>query len=76
MRTSPVVAYPDEPLRIVVHRVAETCLTRFPIVDRETHRLIGRIALDDLLQARARNLDAERRRERVLRIALPRFSSL
>ena len=29
------------------------------------------IALDDLLKARARNLDAEQRRERVLRVRFP-----
>jgi H+/Cl- antiporter ClcA len=79
VRTSAAIAYPDEPLRVIVHRMAETGLTRFPIVDREAHRLIGIIALDDLLQARARNLDAERRRERVLRMRFalpPRFSYL
>ena len=30
----PVVAYPDEPLRVVVYRMAETGLTRFPVVER------------------------------------------
>src|SRR5438874_271211 len=30
VRTDPVVAYPDEPLRAVVYRMAETGLTRFP----------------------------------------------
>jgi hypothetical protein len=29
------------------------------------------VALDDLLKARAQNLDAERRRERVLRVRFP-----
>ena len=29
-----MVAYPDEPLRVIVHRMAETGLTRFPVVDR------------------------------------------
>jgi hypothetical protein len=29
------------------------------------------IALDDLLKARAKNLDAEHRRERVLRVRFP-----
>jgi H+/Cl- antiporter ClcA/predicted transcriptional regulator len=73
LRAQPVVAFPDEPLRAVVYRMAETGLTRFPVVDRERHRLIGMIALSDLLKARALNLDAERRRERVLgaRITLP-----
>jgi CBS domain-containing protein len=69
---SPVVAYPDEPLRLVVYRMAETGLTRFPVVERGGHRkLVGMIALKDLLQARVRNLQEERRRERVLRTRIP-----
>jgi CIC family chloride channel protein len=73
MRASPVVAHPDETVRMVVYRMAETGLTRFPVVDRSGHKLIGLIALTDLLKARALTLDAEHRRERVLgtRIAMP-----
>lgn len=67
---NPVVAYPDEPLRVVVYRMAETGLTRFPVVERETRRVIGMISLNDLLKARVRNLEAERRRERVLPVRL------
>jgi len=70
-----VVAWPDEPLRLVAHRMAETGLTRFPVVTREKPtRLVGMIALSDLLRARAMNLDADRRREQVLplRTVLPR----
>jgi CBS domain-containing protein len=66
LKTRPIVAYPDESLRMIVDRMAETGLTRFPVVDREHRRLIGMIALTDLLKARALNLDAEQRRERVL----------
>jgi chloride channel protein, CIC family len=63
----PVVAYPGEPLRVVVYRMADTGLTRFPVVDPdEGGKLLGMISLKDLLKARALNLDAERRRERVL----------
>ena len=73
MRTDPVVAYPDEPLRLVVYRMAETGLTRFPVIERRSRALVGMIALTDLLKARTLTLDAERRRERVLgaRIAMP-----
>jgi chloride channel protein, CIC family len=73
VRASPIVAHPDESLRMVVYRMAETGLTRFPVVDRKSRRLIGMIALTDLLKARALTLDAEHRRERVLgtRIAMP-----
>ena len=69
---NPVVAYPDEPLRVVVYRMAETGFTRFPVVDRDDERrLVGMISLHDLLSARTRNLEEERNRERVLRIRLP-----
>jgi H+/Cl- antiporter ClcA len=68
-RRDATVAYPDEPLRVVVHRMAETGLTRFPVVDRgDGRRLVGMISLEDLLKARALNLDAERRRERIMRV--------
>jgi H+/Cl- antiporter ClcA len=67
----PVVAYPGEPLRTVVLRMAETGFTRFPVVDPQTGRLAGMISLEDLLMARVRNLDEERRRERPLRFRLP-----
>ena len=57
---------------MIVYRIASTGLTRFPVVDRE-RRLVGLIALSDLLRARTLNLEAEQRRERVLgaHIALP-----
>ncbi len=72
--TDPVVAYADEPLRVVVYRMAETGLTRFPVVDRgDQRKLLGLIGLQDLLSARTRNLAEERDRERVLRIRLPLF---
>ena len=70
-RTKATVAYPDEPLRAVVYRMAETGLTRFPVVDRGTDRLVGIVSLEDLLRARSRTLTEERRREKVLRIRLP-----
>jgi CBS domain-containing protein len=67
----PVVAHPDEPLRVVVFRMAETGFTRMPVVDTESGKLVGMISLHDLLLARVRNLNEERRRERLLRLRLP-----
>jgi len=68
----PVVAYPDEPLRVVVYRMAELGLTRFPVVERgDRRKLLGIIGLRDLLAARTRNLEEERSRERVLKVRLP-----
>ena len=71
VRREAVVAHPDEPLRVVAYRMAETGLTRFPVVERgEGRRLVGIIALRDLLEARMRILEAEHRRERVLPLRL------
>jgi chloride channel protein, CIC family len=71
MERAPVVTHPDEPLRVVAHRMAETGFTRLPVVERTGRRLVGMIGLADLLQARVRNLEAERRRERFLPFRLP-----
>jgi chloride channel protein, CIC family len=71
-KEDPVVAYADEPLRLVVYRMAETGVTRMPVIEREeTRTLAGMVSLNDLLRARTRTLEEERRRERVLRIHLP-----
>jgi CBS domain-containing protein len=66
------VAYPDESLRAVVYKMAETGFTRMPVVDSSSGgKLVGLVSLEDLLRARTRNLTEERHRERVLRIRLP-----
>jgi chloride channel protein, CIC family len=59
--------YPDEPLRAAVYQMAEQGVTRMPVVERGTRRWLGMISLEDLLKARTRHLEEERRRERVLR---------
>jgi H+/Cl- antiporter ClcA/CBS domain-containing protein len=66
----PVTAHPDEPLRAVVFRMAETGLTHLPVVG-DGGQLDGMISLHDLLMARVRNLNEERHRERSLQIRLP-----
>ena len=67
-REESVAVYPDEPLRVVVYRMAEKGITRMPVVERETKEFLGLVSLDDLLKARARHLEEERRRERTLRL--------
>lgn len=70
--TKPVVAFADEPLRVVVHRMAESGFTRMPVLDPQTERrLVGMISLNDLLLARTQNLEDEHARETVLRIPIP-----
>jgi CBS domain-containing protein len=71
LRRNPAVAHPDEPLRAIAHRMAESGLTHFPVVERgDGRRLAGMISLEDLLKARVRNLEAEHRRERIMRMRL------
>ncbi len=75
VRCAPVVAYTNEPLRVVVNRMASSGFTRMPVLDpAKDGKLAGMVSLEDLLRARARNLSEERDRERVIRIRLP-FSS-
>ena len=69
--TEPTVAFADEPLGVVVRQMAESGLTRFPVLDPLDRRLVGMISLNDLLGARIQNLEEERARERVLRIRMP-----
>jgi CIC family chloride channel protein len=69
VRREPVVAFADEPLRIVANRMAETGLTRFPVVDPdEPRRVVSIVTLRDLLHARSRALTEERERERTIKV--------
>jgi CBS domain-containing protein len=69
---NPQIAFADEPLRAVVNRMAESGFTRFPVFDPGGDgKIVGMVALNDLLHARTRNLEDERARERVLRIRMP-----
>lgn len=68
---APVTAYPDEPLRMVMNRMAETGLTSLPVVERSNVRqLVGNITLRDMLKARVRHIEEEKRRERVFPMSL------
>jgi len=66
-QTDAMEAYPDEPLRLVVYRMAERGVTRMPVVERDNRKFLGLVSLDDLLKARARHFEEERRRERPLK---------
>jgi CIC family chloride channel protein len=66
---APVVAFPEEPLRMVVNRMAATGLTSFPVVTQNGGpKLVGLIGLQDLLKARELSVADEHHRERVLRL--------
>ena len=66
VRRETVEVFPDEPLRSVVYRMAEKQVTRVPVVEQDARKFLGLVALDDLLKARTRHLEEEKRRERVL----------
>jgi CBS domain-containing protein len=66
VRRESVNAYPYEVLRIVVNRMAENGITRMPVIDGETQKLLGLITLEDLLKARTRHVEEERHREQVI----------
>lgn len=71
IRSDPKIAYPEEPLRVVVYRMAKTGLTRLPVVESDSsRRLLGMTSLEDLLTARTRALEAEPHRERVIPLRL------
>ena len=66
-----MIAYTDEPLRLVVQRMASSGLTKFPVVERNApSRPVGMIALTDLLKARVATIESEERREQVLSLPL------
>ncbi|HEX8940059.1 MAG TPA: chloride channel protein [Candidatus Limnocylindrales bacterium] len=71
MLTRMTVAYPDETLRSVADRMAAERVGMMPVVERtDPGRLRGLVSQFDLLRARARLLEEERHRERVLRVRL------
>jgi CBS domain-containing protein len=70
-RRNPVEAHPGETLRAIANRMADTGITRMPVVEADgLRRLQGVVALSDLLKARAHQLDEEYHRERVLTVRL------
>jgi CIC family chloride channel protein len=68
VRTSTVETNPDEILRVVVYRMADKAVTRLPVVELSTRKFLGLVSLDDLLKARSRHLEEERRREKTLKL--------
>ena len=67
----PITAFPDESLRAVMNRMAETGVTSLPVVERSNPRqMVGNITLRDMLKARRKHIEEEKRRERPLPLSL------
>jgi chloride channel protein, CIC family len=61
--------YSNDTLRKALYLMADAGVTRLLVVNpADAQRLVGKIALHDLLRARTRHLEEEQRRERVLPI--------
>jgi predicted transcriptional regulator len=66
------VAYPDEILRGVADRMDHGGLGVLPVVEREDpNTLVGLVTQFDLLDARQKLLEEERRAERILTLRRP-----
>jgi CBS domain-containing protein len=64
---NPHSVFSNETLRVAVHRMAETGATRLLVVNpADARKLVGKIALHDVLRARSRHLQHEHRRQRIL----------
>ncbi|MGH8141801.1 MAG: chloride channel protein [Steroidobacteraceae bacterium] len=62
-----VVGYPDMTLRELANLMAERQVSSVPIVDRKNERqVIGVMAMEQVLEARLRDVNEERKSERVL----------
>jgi len=61
-------ASPDETLRTVVERMAQSRVFELPVVSLGNRTVMGRIALEDLLHARSRSWERETKQERVRRL--------
>jgi CIC family chloride channel protein len=65
IESEPITAYPDEPCRETAERLATSGIRRVPVVSsQDPTRLVGIVAIVDLLKARRRMLDEEATRER------------
>jgi CBS domain-containing protein len=65
-----ITAFPEESLRVIADRMAANHVGVLPVVDTmETKKLCGLITQFELLTARNRILQEERKRERILKIS-------
>lgn len=57
MSTKPVTLYADEPLVQAVHKFDRYGYGRFPVMDRETGKLVGILAKEDIIRCMLRRLE-------------------
>ena len=68
LHREPITAYPWESCRTAAERMAENGVGRLPVVSPEERgKVIGIVTRSDLLKPRAKTVEEEVRRERLLR---------
>ncbi|SDT44721.1 H+/Cl-antiporter ClcA [Microlunatus soli] len=73
LHAEPVVTHADQPLRQVAETMAVNDVSTLPVVDRrDDTKVVGVVSLPQLLDARRRDQQEARQRERVLSIKLVR----
>ncbi len=73
----PLTVHPQDTLRQVAQRFAESTLGCAPVVEpNEPDRLLGLIATENLLHARLLDVREEHRRERILRVRAPAYAEV
>jgi len=69
MAREPVVGYPDMTLRELANLMAEFDVSSVPIVDRtDRHQVLSVMAMDQVLEARLRDVNEEHKSERILNL--------
>ncbi|MCO5993669.1 chloride channel protein [Actinoallomurus rhizosphaericola] len=68
MVADPVIVYANDTLRSVSYLFAEHSITSAPVIEPDDGRVLGVVALRDMLQARLHDLTEESHRERHLRV--------
>jgi CIC family chloride channel protein len=72
-----ITAFPEESLRVIADIMADNHVGVLPVVDTENGKLCGLITQFELLTARHRILQEERKRERILKISsLSKYGTL
>ena len=50
VRRQPPLAYPDEQVEDVLHRMSESSLSVMPIVERDSEKFLGAVTSSDIIQ--------------------------
>jgi H+/Cl- antiporter ClcA len=69
------IAYSDETLRTVAEHMATAHISEMPVVEAGTENITGVINLEDLLQARFRSYEREKKQKRIRQFRIP-FASV